>query len=216
MLIHTRVGCGKKDFWFEARRKFLAHLQLNRSLPPACLSSAMLIFHGMLPHCFWELVSCAWCLVSAQDTKSPLLCGRTCVLLCDVEFHFVSGRHYCFCLLSILLSWWGQQFWFLFIPSNHPGINFYFPFICFHVRFTSFWSHQHSEVHTVAFFKYFSGVSAIYYVIEIHKYVSHEACSNVFSRLLATYILYSAFVICLPLPLNINMLPFYFVCSLQK
>jgi len=102
MLIHTRVGCGKKDFWFEARRKFLAHLQLNRSLPPACLSSAMLIFHGMLPHCFWELVSCACCLVSTQDTKSPLLCGWTCAFV------------WCW----VLLRQWEAL---LLLPSEHPA-----------------------------------------------------------------------------------------------
>lgn len=144
-------GVWKKDFWFEARRKV--------SCPPAIEQKPSSSLPFFCYACFSWGISTLFlgvgtlCLLLSQrsEHKSPLLCGQACAFvwcwlpLCQWEMLF-------FCLLSILLLWWGQQFWFLFIPFNHPGIFFYFPFVCFHVRFTS----QHSEVPTVAFFKYFS------------------------------------------------------------
>lgn len=186
-LIHTRVWYGKQTYDGSLGEKFLAHLQLKRNLSPTQFSSAQHIFHGAHLSCFWESV--CLCLLLGQHSGRnvtsafmwdwvPPCHWETSLLLPSEHSSFVMRPAVLVFIPPLPLSW----------------SNIYSPLIDLCARFTALWPHQPSEAQTLAFLKDFFGVPAVSAVIEIHKYVSHKACSNIFSRFRTTYVLYPVFL----------------------
>lgn len=184
-LIHTRVWCGKQTSDWSPGEKSLAHLQLNRNLSPTWLSSAPHIFHGTLLSCFWEWVNL--CLLLGQHSGNNVTCAFMWdrVPPCQWETSLLlPSEHSAFVMRSAV---------FLFLPFHYPGVIFTHP-LQIYVSDSLLFDPTNLQKHTVASLKDFFGVPAISTVIEIYKYVSHKACSNIFSRFLTSYVLYLVFL----------------------